>query len=139
MSRSSCDCKNVRACEDIRGPLRGVWFVGYITARVFSVLIMSSPKTYSLRIVVQHIREHQRSVYRLVAYGGEGGDYISRSAEFESADHLLEAFRSAIPDFDASTLSIRKDAPETYIALAEHMELNDSQLSLLGLKDGTRS
>ena len=100
---------------------------------------MSSPNTHSLRIVVQHVREHQRSVYRLIAYGGEAGDYISRSTEFESLDHLVKALRSAKPDFDAKALSIRKDAPETYIAFAEQMELNDSQLSLLGLKDGSRS
>ena len=55
--------------------------------RVFSILIMQSPNTHSLRIIVQHMREPQRSVYRLVAYGGEGGDYMSRSVGFESPDH----------------------------------------------------
>jgi len=105
----------------------------------FPSLNMLPENTHSLRVVVQHIRAHQRSVYRLVAYGGEGGDYTSRSAEFESLDHLLKAFLAAMPNFDASSLSIRKDAPETYIAFAGQMELNDSQLSLLGLKDGAKS
>jgi hypothetical protein len=99
---------------------------------------MSSPKTRSLRIVVQHIRAHQRSVYRLVAYGGEGGDYTSGSAEFESRDHLLNALRSAVPGFDESSVSIERNTPETYIAFAEAVELDDSQLSRLGLKDGIR-
>lgn len=99
---------------------------------------MSSPNTHSLRIVVQHIRAHQRSVYRLVAYGGEGGDYTSGSTEFESRDRLLKAFRSAVPDFDESTVSTR-DNPETYIAFAGEMQLDDSQLSKLGLKDGMKS
>jgi hypothetical protein len=42
------------------------------------------------------------------------------------------------PDFDESALSIL-DTPETYIVFAGGMELDDSQLSLLGLKDGRRS
>ena len=99
---------------------------------------MSSPNTHSLRIVVQHVRAHQRSVYRLVAYGGDGGSYTSGSAEFESRDHLLRALRSVAPSFDEASLSLRK-GPESYIAFTGEMELDDSQLSLLGLKDGTRS
>jgi hypothetical protein len=100
---------------------------------------MSSPNAYSLRIVVQHIRTGQGSVYRLVAYGGEGGSYPSGSAEFESRDHLLKAFRSAIPGFDVGSLSVGRDTPETYIAFAGEMELSDAQLSLLVPKDGSRS
>ena len=100
---------------------------------------MSSPNTHSLRIVVQHVRAHQRSVYRLVAYGGDGGSYTSGSAEFESRDHLLRALRSVAPNFDEASLPLRKDGPETYIAFTGEMELDDSQLSLLGLKDGSRS
>jgi len=100
---------------------------------------MSSPKKHSLRVVVQHIRARQQSSYRLVTYGGEGGDYTSRSAEFESLDCLLKALRSVAPDFDESALSIRTDTPETYVAFTGEMELDGSQLSLLGLKDGRRS
>ncbi len=96
---------------------------------------MSSPKTYSLRVVVQHVRTHRQSSYRLVAYSGN----LNCSAEFESLDHLLKALHSAMPAFDEGTLSIRKDTPETYVAFAGEMELDDSQLSLLGLKGGTRS
>jgi hypothetical protein len=99
---------------------------------------MSSPKTHSLRVVVQHSRVNQQSPYRLIAYGGEGGDYISGSAEFESLNRLLKALHSVAPDFDESALSIL-DTPETYIAFAGGMELDDSQLSLFGLKDGRRS
>src|SRR5258708_4269604 len=61
------------------------------------------------------------------------------SAEFESLDRLLKSLHSAVPGFDESTLSIRKDTPETYVAFAGEMELDDSQLLLLGLKDGPRS
>ena len=107
-----------------------------LTAGVF-IPNMSLPKTRSLRIVVQHIRAGQRSAYRVVAYGGEGGDYTSGSAEFESRDHLLKALRSAVPGFDEGSVSIEKNTSETYIAFAEVMELDDSQLALL-LKDGTR-
>jgi len=96
---------------------------------------MSSPNTHSLRVVVQRVRAHQRSLYRLVTYSGN----LNCSAEFESLDHLLKAFHSAVPGFDDSILSIRKDTPETYIAFAGEMELDDSQLSLLGLKDRRRS
>lgn len=99
---------------------------------------MSSPKTHSLRVVVQHRRVNQQSSYRLVAYGGAGGDYISGSAEFESLDRLLKALHSAVSGFDESALSIRK-TPETYIAFAGEMKLDDSQLSLLGLKGDTKS
>lgn len=107
----------------------------YITARALSVLIMMSPNTHSLRVVVQRVRAHQRSLYRLVAYNGN----LTCSAKFESLDRLLKAFHSAVPGFDESTLSIRKDTPETYIAFAGEMELDDLQLALLGLKSGTGS
>ena len=95
-----------------------------------------SPNTHSLRVVVQHVRAYHRSLYRLVAYSGN----LTCSAEFESLERLLKALHSAVPGFDESTLSIRKDdTPETYIAFAGEMELDDSQLLLLGLKDGPRS
>jgi hypothetical protein len=100
---------------------------------------MSSPKTRSFRVVVQHNRVHQQSPYRLIAYGGEGGDYTFGSAGFESLDLLLKALHSAVPGFDESALSIGKGASETYIVFAAEMALDDSQLSRLGLKDGMRS
>ena len=118
---------------DTPQPRPELWVVGERFIRN-----MPLRKTHSLRVVVQHSCVHQRSSYRLVAYGGEGGDYISGSAEFESLDRLLKALHSAVPGFDESTLSIR-NAPETYIVFAGEMELDDSQLSLLGLKDAARS
>ena len=99
---------------------------------------MPSPKTHSLRVVVQHRCVNQRSSYRLVAYGGESGDCTSGSTEFESLDRVLKALDSAVSGFDESVLSIR-NTPETCIVFAGEMELDDSQLSLLGLKDGTKS
>lgn len=42
-----------------------------------------------------------------------------------------------MPDFDASVVSVEGNAPEAYIAFAGEMELDDSQLSRLGLKNGT--
>jgi len=66
------------------------------------------------------------------------GDYTSGGAQFESLDRLLKALRSVAPDFDESTVSIR-NTPETYIAFARETELDDSQLSSLGLKDDTRT
>src|SRR5258708_13422805 len=100
---------------------------------------MLSPNTHSLRVVVKNVRARQRSLYRLVASGGEGGDYTCRSAEFESLDRLLKVLHSAVPDFDESTLSTRMDTIETYIAFAGEMELSDSQLSLLALKHSRSS
>lgn len=100
---------------------------------------MPRSNAHSFRIVVQHFREHQRSAYRLVAYGGDGGDYTSQSGEFESRDNLLKALRSVAPDFDESAILVRKDALETYIAFTGDMELDDSQLSRLGLKERRRS
>ena len=108
----------------------------YITIGVFSILTMSSQNTYSLRIVVQHVSTNRQSSYRLVAYGG---DYTCRPANFESLDHLVKALRLAVPDFDESALFLRKDAPDTYIAFSGEMELDETQLLLLGLKDGARS
>lgn len=104
----------------------------------FLIANMSPPKTHSLRVVVQHSRVHEQSSYRLVAYGGEGGDYFSGSAVFDSLDRLLKALRSGAPDLDENALSIR-NSPETYIVFAGEMKLDDSQLSLLGLKDAARS
>ena len=54
-------------------------------------------------------------------------------------DRLLRALRSAAPNFDEASLSLQKDGSGSYIAFAGEMELDDSQLSLLGLKDGSRS
>ncbi len=118
-------------------------FAPFVTSEqesfLLSVQTMLSPNTHSLRVVVQNVRARQRSLYRLVANGGEGGDYTCRSAGFESLDRLLKVLHSAVPDFDESTLSTRMDTIETYIAFVGEMELSASQLSLLGLKDSRRS
>ena len=97
---------------------------------------MSKPRSYSLRLVVQHVRTDQRFVYRLVAYGD---DQTYPPSEFESLDPLLKALHSVLPDFDESTFSIRQCPQDPCIIFSETIGLTDSQLSFLGLKDGMKS
>jgi hypothetical protein len=90
------------------------------------------PNRGALRIVIQHLHANPRFPWRLVAYGN---GRIYRSPEFESMERLLETFRRAVPGFAPGVLSIRNEADETYIAFTADIELDDSQLSILGLID----
>ena len=95
---------------------------------------MSTQNRNSLRIVIQHVFAQHESSYRLVAYGA---NQIYRPLEFKSLDCLKKALHSVVPDFDESTLSIKTH--ESYIVFAGDVELNDCQLSALGLKDEAKS
>ncbi len=93
-----------------------------------------SPDCHSVRLVIQHVCEHmgQGSFYRLVAYS-DHQNY--QPSQFDSLDHLLKMLDAALPEFDASTFSQKRETLETSIVFAGEMELSDKQLSLLGLKD----
>lgn len=91
---------------------------------------MATPNRHSFRIVVQHINLNHRSSYRLIVYGN-GQSF--RPLEFDSLNHLLKALHSLIRDFDEGSVSIQKDAHDTYIAFTGDLELEDSDLSSLGL------
>lgn len=97
---------------------------------------MSAPIRHSLRVVVQHVPDGPRSSYRLIAYSD---NRTYEPMEFSSIELCAETIRSVAPDFDKNNLSVRVGARETYIAFAGEMELDESQISGLGLKDGRRS
>lgn len=84
-----------------------------------------------LRIVVQRVRDPQGDAYRLIAYDN-GVTY--RPVEFRSLDDLLTAVHSVAPNLDESALSIEQNGRDTSIVLTGTIELNDTQLSALGLK-----
>jgi hypothetical protein len=96
---------------------------------------MSALNRHSFRIVVQHMPLGEHCVFRLMAYG-DGQTFPPR--DFDSLQHVMGALHWLIPDFDENDLIVR-DAHDTYIAFTGEAELNDSQLSKLGLKDGPKS
>jgi hypothetical protein len=82
-----------------------------------------------LRIVVQRVHG---SVCRLVVYGG-GQAY--RAAEFASLDDVLRRLRSVVPNLDDTAFSVcNQESRDTSIVLSGVIELNNKQLSALGLK-----
>jgi hypothetical protein len=87
-----------------------------------------------LRVVVQYVHGDHKSPWHLVAYGS-GPAF--RPRRFHSVDDLLTVIRSALPDFDPSHLTIKSDSRESYIVWAGDMALNESQLSVLGLRNET--
>lgn len=93
---------------------------------------MTQPDRYSLKVVVQRVVEKafQRPVYRLIAYD-DRQNY--QPAEFGSLDGLLQAFRRAVPSFDEHILSGANNIQHTSIIFSEVMELDNAQLSVLGL------
>ena len=92
---------------------------------------MSAPIRHSLRVVVQHVPDGPRSSYRLIAHGD---NRTYQPVEFSSIEQLVKTIRSAAPDFDKNNVSVRMGARETYIAFAGEMELDEFQISALGLK-----
>jgi hypothetical protein len=84
-----------------------------------------------LRIVVQRVRDRRGNAYRLIAYDS-GTTY--RPVEFASLDDLLRAMHSVVPNLDESALSIEQNGQDTSIVLTGTIELDNTQLSALGLK-----
>ena len=91
---------------------------------------MSAPR-YPLRIVIQQIVRAETVSFRIVVYGGNRGP---RHSDFDSRDALLKALDSAVPGFDDSSVSINvASGNQTSIVFAGEMDLDDNQLSILGL------
>jgi hypothetical protein len=81
--------------------------------------------------VIQQLGVSEDAAYRVVAYGD---DQPPRHSDFGNADLLRAALRAAIPDFDFSQLTLNPlKKGQGSIAFVGEMNLNQTQLSLLGL------
>jgi len=89
---------------------------------------MGTSNRHSLRLVIQQIRSPQASFYRLVAYGNQRA---YRPAEFESFDQLSRTVHAAVPALNGNL--VRTQTAGTFIVFSGEMELDDTQLSHLGL------
>lgn len=87
------------------------------------------PDRHSFRIVIQRIGFAGSTRYRILAYGESRH---SAYGDFPTAERLLEAVRTAIPGFDEGRLALG-DATEGSIMFAEDMDLDETQLRILGL------
>lgn len=87
-------------------------------------------RSESYRLVVQHIRSvrDERSVYRLVIYGGKR---TFSPVDFESVDLLLRSLRAVVPEVQNEPGWMGLGEPG--IVFTADVELTDSQLALLGL------
>lgn len=94
---------------------------------------MPPPDRQSLRLVIQYICENssQRSSYRVVGYSDK---HTYRAVNFDSLDDLLKLLKSAVPEFDPSSIS-RERQPRTSILFADVIELSSAQRSALGLRE----
>jgi hypothetical protein len=81
--------------------------------------------------VIQQIVKDRTASFRVVAYGGNRAPGHS---DFDSLDGLLKALHSAVPGFDDSSVSINvAGGNQTSIVFVGEMDLDDNQLSILGL------
>jgi hypothetical protein len=101
-----------------------------------SHLTVGPSNRHSVRVVVQRIYSPAGFFYRLVAYGN-GETY--RPSEFGSLEQLTDALRSVAPNFKGIVGPETNQAQHTSIIFSREMELDDSQLSRLGLKQDTAS
>ncbi len=92
---------------------------------------VASPDRYVLRVIIQRIGEEAEFIWRVVAYGGRKA---LGPADFPSRETLLDVLPMAFPDFDQAGLSLADPGPaNSSILFAGEMELDDEQLSVLGL------
>jgi len=90
---------------------------------------MSSNELHAVRMVIQQISLDP--IYRIMVYGGS---MRTKQVDYESEQRLLEALKAALPDFDASNLSLGVRATgEGSVVFSGKIELDDRQLNLLGL------
>lgn len=93
---------------------------------------MSIDELHRLRMVIQQIEAVHPS-YRVVVYGDREKP---RHADFKSGQMLLDALHAALPDFDASRLSLDALAEgHGSIVFTGEVAVDDRQLGLLGLAD----
>lgn len=92
---------------------------------------MSGDDLYLLRMVIQQISVSPNATYRVIVYGDE---QRPRHADFSNAQFLADALCAAAPAIDLSKLTLNplEEGQGSIVFLAE-MELDETQLSLLGL------
>lgn len=89
-------------------------------------------KPIPLRVVIQLLGLYPVPNYRLIVYGD---DLKPMHCDFGSAALLVEAFRSAVPEFDASRLLLQPlQEGQGSIVYDGEMLLSSEQRSALGLK-----
>jgi hypothetical protein len=90
------------------------------------------PHKRSLRVVIQQIGSGREMFFRVAAYGDIGP--LGHS-DFNSAQALLKALNTAVPDFQgAAHLLDDFRESDNRIVFSGPMVLDDSQLAILGLK-----
>ena len=95
---------------------------------------MESRVNCLFRVVIQHFPERtgEDFPYVLIAYNRNTGEALIPS-RYSSLQDLLGKFRSAGLPFHEENLVIN-DTQGPYILFGAEFELNDAQLSILGLK-----
>jgi len=79
------------------------------------------------RVIVQHVKEGERWLYRLVTYEDRK---VHRPADFSSLEELIRVLDSILPEFPVNLLQIREQE-STYIAYTGEWSLNGAQLAQL--------
>lgn len=92
---------------------------------------MSAPHKRSLRVVIQPIGSGREMFFRIAAYG-DGGPL--GHSDFNSAQALLRALNTAVPDFQGAAHLLNEfRESDNRIVFSGPMVLDDSQLAILGL------
>ena len=99
--------------------------------RIFTEEASSRARATAPRNTVHTGSSSARASYRLIGYGDR---HTYRPVNFDSLDELLSVLKTALPEFDASSIPQGKQ-PETSILFANVMELSDAQLLSLGFRE----
>ncbi|HEY6447408.1 MAG TPA: hypothetical protein VIY53_13180 [Acidobacteriaceae bacterium] len=92
---------------------------------------MHLPQKHVLRVVVQQILSDGKARLRVIVYGDT---LACGKSDFENVSSLLGTLHRAIPNFDDARISLhRLDEGNGAVLFAEEMELDHSQVSVLGL------
>lgn len=92
---------------------------------------MSTDGLYLFRMVIQQLSVYPNATYRVIVYGD---DQKPRHSDLGNSQILVDTLRAAIPGFDLSKLTLNPLGDgKGSIVFSDEMELNKTQLSLLGL------
>lgn len=92
---------------------------------------MSTPYSYSIRLVIQQIRSGRDRRYRVMGYSGKRALAFS---EFDSERTLMNALDTNVPGFfELDFLRDASGGADHHVIFAGEMELSYRQLSGLGL------